>query len=91
MYSRFSISGDTMCFSACAQVLYGVVMFACLALTLGAMFTSSAFFVMKIKVERAVDMRSLLSYIKVDALHLISGTVPPSPPSSLAQPPQGFY
>ncbi|KAK5974469.1 hypothetical protein GCK32_002804 [Trichostrongylus colubriformis] len=30
-----------MCFSMCAQVLYGVIMFICLALTLGAMFTSS--------------------------------------------------
>ncbi|XGW27923.1 hypothetical protein V3C99_008040 [Haemonchus contortus] len=30
-----------MCFSMCAQVLYGVIMFVCLLLTLGAMFTSS--------------------------------------------------
>ncbi|KAJ1354165.1 hypothetical protein KIN20_011004 [Parelaphostrongylus tenuis] len=30
-----------MCFSMCAQVLYGIVMFCCLALTIGAMFTSN--------------------------------------------------
>ncbi|EYB81557.1 hypothetical protein Y032_0379g319 [Ancylostoma ceylanicum] len=30
-----------MCFSMCAQVIYGIVMFACLVLTLGAMFTSN--------------------------------------------------
>ncbi|PIO71730.1 laminin EGF-like protein [Teladorsagia circumcincta] len=30
-----------MCFSMCAQITYGIVMFVCLVLTLGAMFTSN--------------------------------------------------